>query len=324
MRRLGSVILVIGSLATLAGAQGAPGRPPRTELMMVTGSEYGTYYPMARDIKRLLDEVVPDAGIELAVVPSPGALQNVIDVFRYEAIHLGLTQTDVLDYLEIYARGDPDARRILGGLQIAGALYDEDVYLIARPGIRSLGDLTGKRVDIGLAGSGTTVTALVLLHLAGVQPREMVNFPQVTDAITALRKGRIDAFFRVTATPAQYLTEGISSSHGFVLVPIRLSPKPELARLAQHYRPAVIRAKAYPWLDHPVETVKVGVRIVKAGDVPGSPACAAIGRLVEIIREHLPWLQENGHPKWKDVDRDPAELLADPRISPCVVQAYRR
>ena len=86
MRRLGSVILVIGSLATLAGAQGAPGRTPRTELMMVTGSEYGTYYAMARDLKRLFDEVVPDAGIGLAVVPSPGALQNVIDVFRYGAI----------------------------------------------------------------------------------------------------------------------------------------------------------------------------------------------------------------------------------------------
>jgi TRAP transporter TAXI family solute receptor len=324
MRRLGSVILVLGSLVTLAGAQGAPGRMPRTELMIVTGSEYGTYYAMARDVKRLLDEVVPEAGLTLAVVPSPGALQNVVDVFRYQSIHLGMTQTDVLDYLEIYARGDPDARRILGGLQIASGLYDEDVYLIARPGIRGLDDLTGKRVDIGLAGSGTTVTALVLLHLAGVQPREMVNFPQVTDAITALRKGRIDAFFRVTATPAQYLAEGISPSHGFVLVPIRLSPKPDMARLAQHYRRAVIPAKAYPWLDHPVETVKVGARVVTAGDVPGSPACVAIGRLVEIMREHLPWLQENGHPKWKDVARDPAEILADPRISPCVVQAYRR
>lgn len=324
MRRLGSVILVIGSLVTLAGAQGAPGRPPRTELMMVTGSEYGTYYAMARDLKRLLDEVVPDAGIGLAVVPSPGALQNVVDVFRYGAIHLGITQTDVLDYLEIYARGDPDARRILSGLQIAGGLYDEDVYLIARPGIRGLGDLTGKRVDIGPPGSGTTVSALVLLHLAGAQPREVVNFLETTETITALRKGRIDAFFRVTATPAQYLTEGISPSHGFVLVPIRLNPKPELARLAQHYRPSVIPAKAYPWLDHSVETIKVGARVVTAGDVPGSPACVAIGRLAEIMREHLPWLRENGHPKWKDVARDPAELLADPRISPCVVQAYRR
>ncbi len=67
------------------------------------------------------------------------------------------------------------------------------------------------------------------------------------------------------ATPAEYLTEGISASHGFVLVPIRLRQKPEDAPLAQHYTPTVIPARAYPWLDHPVDTVKVRTTMVTAG-----------------------------------------------------------
>ena len=62
---------------------------------------------MGRDIKRLLDEIAPEAGIELGIVPTQGALQNVIDVFRCQSIQLGITQSDVLIYLQIYARGDP-------------------------------------------------------------------------------------------------------------------------------------------------------------------------------------------------------------------------
>ena len=323
MKWLQGVVLTVASVAIVADAQVAPRPTPRTELMMVTGAEFGVYYAMGRDIKRLLDEVAPEVGIELAVLPSQGALQNVIDVFRYKSIQLGVTQSDVLSYLEIYARGDPDARRAIGELQIAGGLYDEDVYLFARPGINGLGDLSGKRVDIGPAGSGTTVTALVLLHLAGVEPRELVNFFETSQVITALRTGRIDAFFRVAGTPTEYLREGISASHGFVLVPIRLNPKPGDAPLAQHYTPTVIKAHAYPWLDHPVDTVRIRTAMVTAGAPPGSPACGAIGRLFRLVLDNVAWLQQNGNPKWKELERGPADILADPRVSPCIVQAYR-
>ena len=151
----------------------------------------------------------------------------------------------------------------------------------------------------------------------------MVNFLDVYDAITALRKGRIDAFFRVVATPAEYLSEGISASHGFVLVPIRLRQKPGEAALAEHYTPTVIPANAYPWLDHPVDTVKIRTAVVTSGAPTGSATCDAIARLIRAIGENRAWLEQNGHAKWKEFGRNRADVLADPRISPCAVQAYR-
>ena len=320
--RLG-IVLAAASVAVLADAQAPQRATPRTELMLLTGAETGTYYQLGRDVKRLLDEVVPEAGIELAVVPSQGAMQNVIDVFRYQAMNLAITQSDVLAYLEIYAKGDPAARRVVGGLQLVGHLYHEDVYLFARPGTRSLADLAGRRVDIGPPGSGTTVTALVLMHLAGVEPREIVNFLETATTVSALRSGRIDAFFRVISTPADYLRESISASHGFVLVPIRLSPRPEAAPLARYYESSTIPAGAYPWLDHPVETVRIRTAVVTPGAAPGTPTCDALGRLVRTVRAHRAWLVQNGHPRWKDwqVSAE-AEMRADPRVSPCVTSAY--
>lgn len=324
MRWRAGVVLALASVAIVADAQVPPRATPRTELMIVTGPESGTYFQMGRDIRRLLREVTPEANIDLAVVPSQGALQNVIDVFRFSSMQLGITQGDVLAYLEIYARGDSDARRAVGGLQVIGGLYDEEVHLVARPGINSIADLAGKRVDIGPPGSGTTVTSLVLLHLAGVEPREVTNFIEVGTAITALRRGRIDAFFRVITTPADYLRDGISVSHGFVLVPIKLSARPGDGALATHYRSAVIRANAYPWLDHDVETVRVKTAVVTAGVPTGSAQCDAITRMLTAVLTNRAWLRENGNPQWRSIANDPAEVLADPRVSPCAVPAFRQ
>jgi TRAP-type uncharacterized transport system substrate-binding protein len=70
MKWLQGVVLTVASVAIVADAQVAPRPTPRTELMMVTGAEFGVYYAMGSDIKRLLDEVAPEVGIELAVLTS--------------------------------------------------------------------------------------------------------------------------------------------------------------------------------------------------------------------------------------------------------------
>ncbi len=321
--RVAGVLLAVALVTASSHAQSPPRPPARNELIMLTGSESGTYHPIGRDIRRLLDELGPELGVELAVVPSQGALQNVIDVFRHRSIQLGITQTDVLSYLEIYARGDPEARRILGGLQIVAPLFDEDVYLLARPESKEIGDLAGKRVAIGWAGSGTTVTALVLLHLSGVEPRELVNL-EFGEALTALRRDRIDAAFYVIGTPSEFLAQSVSPSERIVLLPIRLKPRPQDTPLARHYEPSTIPAGTYPWLGRSVDTVKVRSVVVTAGAPAGTPACEAMGQLTRLVANNLDWLRRYGHPTWKAIRPDRAALLADPRLSPCVVGAFRQ
>ena len=317
------LVLTIVALAGATHAQPPPRPAPRTELIMLTGYESAMYFRMGRDLRRLLNEKGGDLGIDLAVVPSQGSLQNVVDVFRHPSIQLGITQDDILSYLEIYAQNDPDVRRILGGLQIVSPLYDEDVYLFAKPDIKEIGDLSGKRISIGAAGSGTTVTALVLLHLAGVEPRELVSL-NVEDAITAFRRGRIDAGFYVIGTPSEILAELVPASSRNHLVPIRLKPREEQVPLARHYRPSTIPAHTYPWLDYAVETVKVRSVMVTAGVPPGSPECEAIGQLARLAADNIDWLRRYGNVKWKEVRPDRTTLLQDPRLSPCVLRAFRQ
>jgi uncharacterized protein len=315
------LVLAVLLSAGATRAQAPPRPAPRTELLILTGSESATYFQMGRDIRRLLDEKGSDLGIDLGVVPSQGALQNVVDVFRHPSIQLGITQMDVLSYIEIYARNDPDANRILGGLQVVAPLYDEDVYLFARREITKIEDLSGRRVSIGPAGSGTTVTALVLLNLAGVEPRELVSL-DVQEAIAAYRQGRIDAVFHVVGTPSTPLAEVVAPQAN--LVSIRLHPDADKAPLARNYQPTTIPAHTYPWLDHDVETVKVRSVVITAGVAPGSPACEAIGQLIRLSADNLDWLKQYGHPKWKEIPHDRAALLNEPHLSPCVLSVLRQ
>jgi TRAP transporter TAXI family solute receptor len=317
LRGIGALLAAV--LAASPGAAQGTGPRPRTELTILTGSESGTYYAVARDLERLLEEVVPEAGIDLDVVPSQGALQNPIEVFRHQSVHLGITQLDVASYLRIYGKDNAEARRVVQGLQLVLPLYDEEVHLLARPGIQGIAGLRGKRVAIGEPGSGATVTALTLLHLAGVKPRD-VQALEMSRALDALRKGEIDALFDVAGAPVRRLIEQVSAGDRLSLLPIRLQPHPDDAALAAVYLPTTIPAGTYPWQERPVETVTVRSGVVASGTV----RCEAIGDLARLAVSHLDWLRRNGHPKWRSVSLDAGTILAHPRLSPCVAARLPR
>ena len=338
-----------------AGGGGAAGRPARTELNILTGPESGTYFAVAKDLKRLAEEVVPEAGVDLDVVPSQGALQNALEVFRYRSIPLGITQLDIVAYLSIYGRGNDEARRVAEGLQVVLPLYQEEVHLLARGPVKSLASLTDKRVSIGPPGSGTHVTAMVLLHLAGVHPADVLTL-DFSDALAALRRGQLDALFLVGGAPVPALAAEVMASDGLALVPVRLQPVSDEAPLAAYYLPArqsvaldtpdcarspgsppalpgdsrsetrsssrskrpgpSLVARTYPWQPEPVGTVAVWSGIVTSG----TEGCEAIGALARMSIDHLGWLRANGHPKWQSVALDDARLRALPRLSSCVAR----
>ena len=258
---------------------------------------------------------MPEAGVDLDVVPSQGALQNALEVFRYRSIPLGITQLDIVAYLSIYGRANDEARRVAEGLQVVLPLYQEEVHLLARGPVKSLASLTDKRVSIGPPGSGTHVTAMVLLHLAGVHPADVLTL-DFSDALAAAERGQLDALFLVGGAPVPALAAEVVASDGLALVPVRLQPVSDDAPLAAYYLPASLAARTYPWQPEPVGTVAVWSGIVTSG----TEGCEAIGALARMSIDHLGWLRANGHPKWQSVALDDARLRALPRLSSCVAR----
>src|SRR5262245_62025545 len=137
------------------------------DLGLITGSEKGTYYQFGLNLQKLMKQ----NGIDMAVYPSKGSVENVYAVYQRPATQLGIVQSDVLAFVA-RVQSDPALRGIAKKTRMVFPLYNEEVHVLARSNITSFDELADRRVAIGREGSGTYLTARLLFSVAEVKPRE--------------------------------------------------------------------------------------------------------------------------------------------------------
>jgi TRAP transporter TAXI family solute receptor len=255
---------------------------------VITGGEGGTYYHFGQDLKRLLK---PN-GIDVTVHASKGAVDNVYAVSQRPGVQLAIVQSDVLAFVA-RVQSDPVLSRIAKKTRMVFPLYNEEVHLLGRRGIRDFDDLTGKRVAIGRDGSGTYLTARLLFKLSEVAPAEMVLI-DTGEALAELKAGRIDAMFYVAGYPVKLLKEDVTEKDGLELIPITNKS------ITEFYPRAEIPANVYEWQRTPVSSVAVKAVLVSFDF--RRKDCDNVGRFAQTMSRQMSWLLQNGHPKWKSVD----------------------
>ncbi len=161
------------------------------------------------------------------------------------------------------AQGDAIAQGVAGlgpfhgtrqsHVRVIAALYTEQVHLVAmKPGIRSVADLKGRRVLLGVEGSGTNVVARQVLTAFRVPEHSIKPVKAESGSETQLlESGKIDAYFAVGGVPLDPV-RGLLA-HGAHLVPIDGAGRDRLVKTESLLSPSVI-AGAYPGAA-PVETV---------------------------------------------------------------------
>ncbi len=165
--------------------------------------------------------------------------------------------------------------------------------MLGRRGLADFEDLNGKRVAIGRDGSGTFLTARVLLQLSDVKPSAMVPI-DTDEALAELKAGRIDAMFYVAGYPVKLFKEGVTEADQLALVPITSKSILEL------YPVAEIPPNTYSW--QPGKVTTVAAKAVLISFDYRFKDCDAVGRFAQIMARRMDWLVQNGHPKWKQVD----------------------
>ena len=258
------------------------------DMGLITGSDKGTYYQFGLDLQRL----TKPAGVNLTVHTSKGSIENVYAVYQRPGVQMGIVQSDVLAFVG-RVQSDPVLSRIAKKTRMVFPLYNEEVHLLGRRGLRDFDDLTGKRVAIGRDGSGTYLTARLLFKLSEVVPAEMVPI-DTTEALNELKAGRIDAMFFVAGYPVKLLKEDVSEKDGLELIPITNKS------ITEFYPRAEIPANVYEWQRAPVNTVAVKAVLVSFDFRRRD--CDNVGRFAQTMSRQMTWLQQNGHPKWKAVD----------------------
>lgn len=207
--------------------------------------------------------------------------------------------------------------------QVLAPLHVEEVYAIvplASP-LRRLGDLQGRRINIGEPGSARATSGAALYReLFGRElPGSTFRSASRDAALRALLNGDgLDALVYFDGQPSMWL-ESLPVETRRRLRLLRAEPggTPERRALRTYLRTSL--ASGLVPGDQPVPTLGEVSFLVGAPLAPRAP------RLLQDLCERLPLLRARGHPKWKDVDPTlqlPVNLPRAPELTPAL-QACR-
>lgn len=252
---------------------------------------------------------VIDDGATRRVLPilGKGSLQNIIDLRALRGIDIAILQTDVLDYAR--------QQNLFGGVERSftyiAKLYNEELHLLARGGIKTVADLGNQKVNVDVPGAGSGITTRRLFELLQI-PVVLTNDDQAV-AIEKLRRGEIAAIAFVAGKPAP-LFFGLDGKDGLHLLSVPLNPT-----ITATFVPSRLTAQDYPGLvppDQPVDTVAVGTVLAAANLPTASERYRNLANFVDAFFTRFQSLTEPGHhPKWREVNLA-AELPGFVRFAP--------
>jgi uncharacterized protein len=84
-------------------------------------------------------------------------------------------------------------------IRYVAKLYDEEVHVLARKDISSLQDLNDQRVNVDVAGSGSAMTAEILLDALNIKPK--IEHKKQVDGLELLKQCEIAAIIHVGGAP---------------------------------------------------------------------------------------------------------------------------
>lgn len=242
-------------------------------LILAAGPAGGAY----AEVVSVLGERSRELKLPLEVLITEGSVANLRMLEAHEA-QFAIAQNDIARMAR-HGRG-----RFSGvpqpGLRALASLFPEPIHVVARAdrGIASIGDLAGKRVDLGLPGSGTHATALAILASAGVPASAFAEGGgrSLRDAAAALAADRIDAFFATIHAPAREITR-LAASTRIAIVP--LGPSRELVEMG--LVPITLQPLTYPGQAAPIPTLAATAMMVTREDVPAAQVNAAMTLLFD-------------------------------------------
>ncbi|MFO1144718.1 MAG: TAXI family TRAP transporter solute-binding subunit [Amaricoccus sp.] len=298
-------------LAVLALVATVPAAAQEISANLVAGEAGSTELRAGEDLAAL----AAGCGLRITARETGGAVENMQAVRDRRATQLGIVQGDVLEYFRTYENDDPALRRPAQGVRVVFPLFDEEVHVVARREIGSFADLAGKRVATGLPGSGTSVTAGLILDLAQVQPAERQALAPDA-ALAALRAGDVDAVIDVAGVPDARLVEADLDPASFHLLPL------DAPALTAAYAAATIPSGTYAFAPAPVAVVSVPAYLVTFDFDPRkngyqAASCRMVADLGHLVVSRLDELRATGHPKWASAN---LRTLPDGwAVSPCVL-----
>jgi len=297
------------------------------EYKILTASERGTYIQIGRDLAKF---IAPEADIALEVLPSAGSAENVHRL-RYEpGVKFALVQSDVYQaFINQAAAGNAQAAAIIRPLRLIMPLYNEEIYFIVRADspYTFVHEIKDARINVGPLQSGTAMSATTLYRLMFSQAiaEESVSFMSNEEALIKLVSDKsVDVVIAVAGQPAKLLTDMKPEARSLIRLLKVDANHPASKAALKAYFPSSIRAASYPNLlaeDVPGFAVKA---FLVTYDYTMSATVDHLARFARSMCQNFQTLQEQGHPKWKEVELAMPDVGKGWLYSPPTAREFKR
>ncbi|MBN2285863.1 MAG: TAXI family TRAP transporter solute-binding subunit [Tissierellales bacterium] len=179
------------------------------EYVIATGNKGALYYHIGEGIAKIAKQANPP--IQLNVLETFGSLDN-IKMLNDGTADFALIQGNLITHLH--------KTNIKRPFSILAALYLEPLQICIRKSIciTNAEELKGKKISLGVRGSGTEPVAMDFLGASGISLEEITPlYLDFEQSIEALNEGTIDAALFVTGAPNTAIFNLISSNKIYLL-----------------------------------------------------------------------------------------------------------
>lgn len=251
----------------------------------------GTFVRFAAELGKALDD-----GDQLRVLPmiTYGAAENVSDLLYLKGVDIAITDADVFEEFKKEHRYSNIDKRI----NYISEMYIAEFHVYARPEIKSIRDLEGKKVGFNTKGSAANITGKIVFDRLGMKVKpEFINH---TFALEKMKTGEISAIVHAAGKPIEMFKKE-TAENGFHFLPLEYSEK-----FADYYLPTTLKSDDYPNLLKPGESIEtIGVPVVLAvyNWPKGSDRFRRVERFIQYYFSRFETMRKPPyHPKWREIN----------------------
>ena len=256
---------------------------------LAAGLLEGAPIHFATDIAR----VVNDGGVThvLPIVTS-GPTENLNDLLYLKGVDIAIINSDSL---EEYKSQVPQIQQRISYLL---NLFPSELHIFVRPEIRTLQDLTGKKVNFNTQGTAAAYSGPLIFSRLGLDVEK--TFIPHPVALEQMKRGEIAGVVFVTSKPVDAFVKG-TWPEGYKFLPVDYE-----AKFGDYYLPSYLDAADYPNLvpaGQRIATIAVPTLLAAFNWRPGSPRYLRVAHFVDELFSRVDKLQTPGFgSKWKEVN----------------------
>lgn len=285
MKKSVIALLILALIGAVAFAGGESEKKDQHDLIFGTAGTSGTYYVVGAAMGASVNK--NSEKVNVIVQPTKGSMEN-LNLANAGDIQLGLSNSDGV----YWASTGTGTYEKSGKLNIKAVmnLYRSQGQMVAlrSSGIKTYGDLKGKKVNLGPSGQTVVEASKAVLRAYGIDPEKDITpfFLAVDEGLSKLKDGEIDASFFMAAAPTAGVVN-IASTTAIQLVDIDKHIIEQVSKEYPFYAVGVVPAGTYRGQNEDVYVTEMVTELFANADVPEDAIYEFVKQAIETQPQYV-------------------------------------